>query len=282
MIILDLNQVMISNMMAQIGGKNVDVQEDLLRHMILNSIRSLRSKFHDEYGELTIAVDDRSYWRRDVFPYYKAQRKNWREQSGLDWPTIFESLNKIRDELRDNFPYKYIMVDGAEADDIIGTICDEHGQIMNTGEPILILSGDKDFIQLQKYGNVRQYCPVRKKFLKTDNPERFLTEHILRGDKSDGVPNVLSLDDCFINGRQRPLRKTVIEKCIAEGPEAFDEDFVRNYKRNEQLVDLAHVPSNIRINILEQFNTETRDRSGLFNYFIDKRLKGLMDNIGDF
>tara|TARA_A100001037_G_C15075967_1_gene601735 strand:- start:96 stop:974 length:879 start_codon:yes stop_codon:yes gene_type:complete len=292
MIILDLNQVMISNMMAQIGGRKVDVSEDLLRHMVLNSIRAIRQKFYEEYGELVIAVDDRSYWRRDYFPYYKAQRKNWREQSGLDWAVIFEAINKIRDELRDNFPYKYIMVDGAEADDIIGTLCKELSQdsIKN-----IIVSGDKDFIQLQKYPNVEQYDPVRKRMLKSDDPRSDLIAHIMSGDKGDGVPNVLSKDDCFINGRQKPLRKTFIAEVQslprtpigtvqAVALEGYTEDFVRNYKRNEMLIDLDNCPNSIRLNILEQYNTEVDSmrRPKLMTYFIDNRLKGLMEHIGEF
>lgn len=80
MIILDLNQVMISNLMAQIGNHtNIDIDENLLRHMILNTIRALNMKFKNEYGELVIACDDKNYWRKDIFPYYKAKRAEDRE-----------------------------------------------------------------------------------------------------------------------------------------------------------------------------------------------------------
>lgn len=244
MIILDLNQTMISNLMAQLGNHtNVEVKEDLLRHMVLNAIRSYRSKFTAEYGEIIIAADNKHYWRRDIFPYYKAHRKTWREKSELDWNTIWEAMNAIKADLKEVFPYKYIDVHGAEADDVIGTICHEHGTELNTGEPILILSGDKDFVQLQKYANVNQYDPVRKKYITNSTPERFLLEHILGGDRGDGVPNILSKDDCFINGRQKPLRKTFIAKVLVEGGVHLpDEETKRNYARNKQLVDLLRNP----------------------------------------
>jgi hypothetical protein len=284
MIILDLNQTMISNLMAQLGNHtNIEVKEDLLRHMVLNAIRSYRSKFTAEYGEIVIAADNKHYWRRDIFPYYKAHRKTWREKSELDWNTIWEAMNAIKDDLREVFPYKYIDVHGAEADDIIGTICHEHGTELNIGEPILILSGDKDFVQLQKYANVNQYDPVRKKYITNSAPERFLLEHILGGDRGDGVPNILSKDDCFINGRQKPLRKTFIAKVLVEGGVHLpDEETKRNYARNKQLVDLSETPENIKLNILKEYEKPANSRDNLFNYFIEKKLKGLVEYIGDF
>ena len=284
MIICDLNQTMISNLMAQIGGqKDVDVNEDLLRHMVLNAIRGYITKFGDKYGDFVIASDDKHYWRRDIFPYYKAHRKAWRDQSGMDWNQIWSSLNAIKDELKEVFPYKYIHVTGAEADDVIGTLCHTHGRELNTGEPILILSGDKDFIQLHVYANVSQYDPVRKRWIKHSNPVEYLAEHILRGDRGDGVPNVLSKDDCFINGRQKPLRKTFIEKVgLKDDPELPNEEVTRNYLRNKQLVDLTQTPADIQLNILEQFEKPANSRDNLFNYFVDKRLKGLMQHIGEF
>lgn len=285
MIIIDLNQVMIANLMAQLGNHtNIEVEEGLLRHMVLNSIRSYRTKFYKEYGELVIACDGKNSWRRDAFPYYKAHRRKTREKSELDWKSIFDSLNNIRNELRDNFPYKLIHVERAEADDIIGTICHEYGRLLNSGEPILIMSGDKDFIQLQTYANVSQYDPIRKRWIKHSNPDQYLLEHIVKGDRGDGVPNVLSKDDCFINGRQRPVRQKFLD-LITEffaGTGEVDEEVRRNLSRNKTLIDLKQTPDDIKLNILEQFEQTANDRNKLFNYFIEKRLKNLIEYIGDY
>lgn len=283
MIIVDLNQVMISNFMAQIGNHtNIPVEEDLLRHMVLNSIRSYNAKFRNEYGEMIIACDDRGSWRRQAFPYYKANRRRDREKSELDWNAVFEILNKIREELKTYFPYRVIQIETAEADDVIGTLCHEFG---NTSEKILIVSGDKDFKQLQTYMNVRQYDPVRKKFVEENNPERYLREHIMKGDRGDGVPNFLSKDDTFVlNARQKPLRNDKLEKWVDLQPEAFcDETMLRNYKRNQMLVDLNYIPADVRKAILDSYNEQTtRDRSKLFNYFIEFRLKNLLTDIDQF
>lgn len=283
MILVDLNQVMISNMMVQIGNhQNAQVDENMIRHMVLNSLRFNRQKFHAEYGEFIICCDDKNYWRRSYFPYYKASRKKARETSEMDWGAIFNALNNVREELKTFFPYKVIQIDTAEADDIIGTIAHAEGTPLNSGEPILILSGDKDYIQLHKYANVSQYDPTRKRFIKHSDPERYLFEHIVKGDGGDGVPNVLSADNSFVIGeRQKPVTKKRLE--LFEDINNLDEILKRNYARNKQLIDLNMVPESIKEQILEKYNeTSKNDRSQLFNYFVKNKLKLLMSNISDF
>lgn len=283
MIIIDLNQVMISNFMAQIGNHtNVEVDEGLLRHMILNSIRSYMQKFKSEYGEVVIACDDRKYWRREVFPYYKANRKKAREASEIDWNAVFESLNTIRDELKMFFPYRVIQAEGAEADDVIGTLVEKFG---NTSEKILILSGDKDFVQLQTYMNVKQYDPTRKRWVQTNDPSRFIKEHIMRGDTGDGVPNFLSPDNCFVVGeRQKPLMQKKLDSWINLEPEQFcDDRMLRNYHRNRQLIDLSCIPNEVKERVLSLYEEqEGKNRQHLFNYFVDKKLKHLLEAINEF
>jgi len=283
MILVDLNQVMISNLMAQIGNHtDAKLDESMLRHMILNTLRFNRNKFNKEFGELVICADDRNYWRRRMFPYYKAARKKSREDSEMDWSAIFNSLNKIREELKEFFPYKVIQIETAEADDIIGAIVHLEGRELNIGEPILILSGDKDYVQLHKYANVKQYDPTRKRWIRHENPDEFLYEHILKGDASDGVPNVLSADNCFVvNTRQKPVTK----KRIAEWrtPENRNEEVQRNFKRNEMLIDLSMIPEDIKNQAIDKYNSDdVNDRSQLLNYFIKNRLRHLMENIQEF
>jgi len=287
MILVDLNQVMISNLMMQIGSKKASVEEDLVRHMVLNSLRLYRKKFGEKYGELVICCDDKNYWRRDFFPYYKAHRKKDRAESGLDWHMIFEVLNGIRDDLKDKFPYKVIQIDRAEADDVIASLCHRYGDlgVTNGSDPILILSSDKDFVQLQKYANVEQYSPMQKKFINCSNPARYIHEHILRGDRGDGVPNFLSADDVFVIGkRQKPLSTKKIDAWNGMSPNDFcSDEMLRGYKRNQQLVDLDFVPDHIQEEVIDIFdNYKLNGRDKMFNYFVQKRLKNLMEVIQEF
>ena len=286
MILLDLNQVMISNLMMQPDiAKGVD--ENMVRHMVLNSIRGYNVKFKEKYGEIIICTDSTKYWRKDIFPYYKAARKKSREDSPFDWNLIFQTLNKIREELKEYSPYRVLHVDKTEADDIIGTICHWFGvQLMTSAtEKILILSSDKDFMQLQKFANVEQYSPMAKKFLKTDDAEEFLKLHIIKGDTGDGIPNFLSEDDAIVAGvRQKAVTEKKLNIWLKEEPQVFcDSDMLRRYKRNEALIDLSKVPAEYQENILNTYNsTPKKGREKLLTYFIKNRMKLLIEHLQEF
>jgi hypothetical protein len=283
MVLIDFSQVLISNLMQQIGSNpKIQLDENLIRHMILNSLRSYSRQFSHKYGEVVIACDSKKYWRRDVFPFYKSHRKKDRENSGFDWHTIFECLNKIRDELKENLPYRILEVEGAEADDIIAVLTGRYAP----SQQVLILSSDKDYIQLQKYDNVVQYSPILKRFLKTDDPFRFIKEHIIRGDKGDGVPNFLSADNTFVVGeRQKVINSKKLEEWIKQSPEDFcvTDSMLRNYKRNQMLVDLDFIPESIKAQIVDSYDTAKKcSRQKMLDYFIEKRLKNLIEVIEEF
>jgi 5'-3' exonuclease len=284
MILLDLSQVMISNIMVQVGQHTDAIQPDLVRHMVINTIRSLKTKFGSEYGELVIACDDRKYWRREVFPPYKGNRKADREKSNIDWPALFDTLNQIKQELKENFPYRVIQVEGAEADDVIGSLCMKFGTDLNNNDRIMILSGDKDFVQLQVYGNVLQHDPVRKKDITSTDPQKFKHHLILSGDRGDGIPNVLSPDNSIIEGlRQKPLRETKIEDLLKADFNTLPEEIKRNWSRNELLIDLQKIPQALQDKIIAEYELQVdKPRDKMFNYFIKHKMKLLMESIGDF
>ena len=172
MILVDMNQISVASVMMHLHmTKQTKPDEDMVRHMILNSLRMYRTRFINEYGELVLCYDSKHYWRRDYYPEYKYSRKKGREASPNDWDSIFEVLNAIKAELKEFFPYKHLEVYGAEADDIIAALC---GELEFDNGKTLILSGDKDFIQLQKFHNVSQYSPITKKFVNGIDPRIYL------------------------------------------------------------------------------------------------------------
>jgi 5'-3' exonuclease len=282
MIILDMNQISLAGLMMHLNMEKTDKPDvGMVRHMILNSIRMHRQEFNEEYGEIVLAYDSKHYWRRDFFPHYKQNRRKARSKDSKDWESIFECLNKIKQEIKDYLPYKVIEVHGAEADDVIGTLAKKYPD-----EKIMIVSGDKDFIQLQKFSNVSQYSPILKKTINGEDPNEYIKVHILKGDSSDGIPNVLSNDNVFVEGlRQKPLSKKKIE---AWKDGNFDntmatDEVVRNYSRNKNLIDLECIPVDIQTNILKEFSeAPCGDRSKMLTYFIENKLKELTDSIGDF
>jgi hypothetical protein len=282
MILVDYNQVAISNLMEQIGSSKTSIDESLVRHMILNTIRTYVKKFKESHGpEVVIACDNKNYWRREIYPHYKSNRKKAREASGHDWNTIFECLNKIRDELRDHSPYKVISVDTCEADDVIATLVQKY----SSTQKIMILSSDKDFAQLQRYTNVEQYSPILKKYIKEPLPLLQLKQLIIRGDKGDGIPNILSADDVFVSGgRQKPITETkIIGWMNQEAKDFCIEEMFRNFSRNEMLIDLTKIPERLANEILHTYESAIgHSKQDFLNYMIANRLKNLIEVLDDF
>ena len=281
MILVDLNQVLISNLMAHTRGQLDEMPDkDMLRHMVLNSLRGYNIKFKAEYGKTILCADGANPWRRDIFPHYKHARRKGREEDKKDWSSLFQLISEIRDELAENFPYKVIHIEGVEADDIIGVLVKEN----HDKEKIMIVSGDKDFIQLQKYSNVKQYAPIQKKFVEDEDPIRFLHEQIIKGDRSDGVPNILSPDDVFVTGtKQRPINKKRLEEWANITNIPLGSETKKYYERNKTLIDLGEIPGHIYNNIRNKYETyEVPSRTLLLTYFIENKLKSLIENINDF
>ena len=295
MLLIDFSGVMYSNLLANVKPHSHDIfDENMFRHMVLNSIRSYRQKFPN-YGELIIACDSHNYWRKQFFPYYKANRKKFFENSPLNWKEIFESFTKIKEELKEYFPYKVLEIESAEADDIIGTLVGEFGctttRIMNLNgdiyPDILIVSKDKDFIQLHKYSNIKQYDPLKKQFIEHENPEQYLLEHIMRGDAGDGIPSILCEDDYYVdeNHKIKRLTQKTINDLMSKNKENWPTNIQRNFDRNSSLISLVDefIPKDIRKQIIEQYiDYPMNDRSKLMNYFFKYKLKNLLESIGNF
>jgi 5'-3' exonuclease len=275
-LLVDFSQIFIGSYMT--SAKYGDVSMNALRPSVLNTLRLYRNKFTNEYGELILCCDDRKSWRKELFPNYKAARKKIRTTTDTDWQDLYDKLNLLKSELTEWFPYKVLQVDKAEADDIIAVL------VGLANERTLILSSDKDFIQLHHF-NVRQYSPIQKKFVEGD-AKWSLHEKIIKGDVGDGVPNILSDDNVFIDEgrRQKPITKKKIEAWFDLEPEMFcDNEMLRNLNRNRQLIDLGEVPESICINITKQFNeTQVGDRRRLLTYFVEHRLKNLTENLSEF
>jgi 5'-3' exonuclease len=281
MILIDYSQIALSNIIVQ---KLND--EQMIRHMILNSIRMYNKKYRNEYGQLIICADGMNTWRKDFYPEYKANRKKSRDNSSMDWTEIFRILHTVRDEIRDYLPYKVIHMEGIEADDVIASLVMET-QEFGQDEPVMIVSSDKDFIQLQKFKNVKQFSPIQKKVVTDKNPRTYLFNHIMRGDSSDGIPNVLSADDTFITEKnQTPLRQKKIDEWLEHSDNLRDvmtDDIYRNYQRNKKLIDLSDIPESIRESIINNFNGQTKTPNmKVLNYLIKKRCNNLIEVVEEF
>ena len=288
MIIVDYSGIALASIII-----NKTFDEQLIRHMILNSLRMYRTRYKEEYGELVLAVDASNNWRKTAFPQYKASRKKTQKESSFDWGEAFRILNKIREEIAENFPYTVVRVDGCEADDVIGTLVTRNPDPNRDYDPekIMIVSSDRDFLQLQKYKFVRQYSPLLKKELTVDNPRVWLQTHIIKGDKGDGVPNILSDDNVFVEGfRQTPITQKKIDSIIEdleEGELLYAASWYRNYCRNKKLIDLTETPQELRREIINNFMADKPDtrwtrRGKVFPYLVENKCNELIKSAQEF
>jgi len=279
--IVDLHQVVFSNFFAAVGKHtNMPIKEDLMRHMILNTLRAINTKFRNQYGEMIIASDAPNSWRKEYFPFYKAARKKARAKSDIDWKTIFQCVDALKEDIQQYFPYKFIQLSGAEADDVIAIVV----KIVSQTERVLIVSGDKDFRQLHTSENIVQYDPTQKKWLTESDPAAYLAEHIIKGDESDGIPNVMDEDNVYVLNTPR-TRMTKNRKLLLEGVgDRKNDKYHRNWIRNKTLIDFNMIPKTIEEQIVEAFNkpTEVQDRSLLIPYFMKHKLPNLIEHVNEF
>ena len=283
MIIMDYSGIALASIII-----NKTFEESLIRHMILNSIRMYRSRYVDEYGEIVLACDGPNNWRRSAFPQYKANRKKGRDESTFDWNEAFRILHLVREEIKENFPYKVIHIDQCEADDIIGTLVNLKSDVPINPEPIMIVSSDRDFVQLQRFPNVKQYSPILKKEVVESNPRLFLQTHIIKGDKGDGVPNILSEDNVFVEGfRQTPMSKKKIDNIIEDlddGELLYAASWYRNYCRNKKLIDLTETPNDLKRQIIISFEEQDPwpNKGNVFPYLVSKNCNELIKSVQEF
>jgi hypothetical protein len=282
MILVDFSGICLATIIV-----NKTLDEQMIRHMTLNSLRMYNKKFRDSHGEMVLACDGPNNWRRSYFPQYKASRRKGRDESTFDWSEAFRIMHTIKDEIKENFPYRVLHIDGCEADDIIGTLV-ERTQDFGNYEDVMIVSSDGDFKQLQRYDNVKQFSPILKKFVVDDNPILNLKEKILTGDSGDGVPNILSHDDTFVNGdRQVPLskkKKEAILEDLSEGELLYAASWYRNWCRNETLIDLTKTPQDLKDNIINNYEQQDpwSNKGKVFPYLVSKRMNRLIESVQEF
>lgn len=293
MILVDQPGVAIAAITGNMYGKGdknpVKMDLPFIKHVIINSIRGYNVQFRGTYGQLVLCCDSPHSWRKDLFPYYKAHRAKIKKESKIDWDLVYKSMDATLKDFKEHFPFRVIEAPKTEADDIIGVLA------LSSDEPSVVVSKDHDFLQLLGNGNIGVYNPYTKKLIKhgeiseREAEETRLT-HIIGGDTGDGIPNIWSDDDTFVDPKKR--QKSCFVKVLADLLSRSEEDILstlpeeqrRNFLRNKALVDLRQIPEEYKSLILENFNTVTDRPSGnkLMTYFMKEKMKFLGSCLGDF
>jgi len=283
MILFDFSQIVIGSAMAYFSKEKEAITTELLRHIALNSIIQIKQKYKKEFnGQVVLCFDSRHYWRKDLFPYYKKHREKDREKSKFDWENFFISFDILKEEFKENLPYKVIQIDGAEADDIIATMC-----LTYRSEDVLIISSDHDFLQLHKFNDkIKQYSYGSKKMITIANSEYSLFEHVVKGDSGDGIPNIFSDDDTLVTEgkRQKQIRDVKLkeweQKYGFNEPEMFcnTSEELDRFNRNIELIDLTKIPKELQEQIIDSFINQKTNGNKVFNYLIQNKLMKILES----
>jgi hypothetical protein len=281
---IDMSNLVFSGALDYHHKTKETIDLDLLRHIILNSLRSLKSKLNIYADEVNLLYDGRAYWRKEVFPYYKGKRKAGREASTFDWTSFFSNYDILKQEFRENLPFRSIEVAEAEADDLMAVIC----KLFGNQRQICNATSDNDMIQIQQFiaPSVKQWSMNQKKFLTPENAGYDLFEHIVCGDTGDGVPNILSPGDTLMAGvRQKSMRKEHLAEMAKHGitqPEKFctNADMLDRFRMNKTLIDLRCIPEDIVAKIADAYRNTPVVKGKTFSYLTSKKLMKIIRDGG--
>lgn len=286
MLLIDLSSIVINSVQGAITKEPLSLS--MVRHCTLSQILYYKKKYK---GYLTktnkapiLCVDSRHYWRKDMFKFYKQNRKKARKKSKMDWELFFEYFNIVKEELQIYVPYPYIHIAKCEGDDVMYILA------MKSQEPVMIVSADKDMAQCQLHGkDIKQYSPKTKKLITLKSLDYNIIEHILRGDSSDGIPNIKSDADVFLcdDKRQKQISTVMVNDATKlDRTELICENKnqLEAFKRNQTLIDMSYIPEQYKKAILDEWKNvqENPPKNRLRKYFIEKRMRLLFNKIKEF
>ncbi len=237
---------------------------------MLDHLVYVNKKFKNEYGDEIVLALDASSWRGLYFKNYKCRRKNKRKEDKFDWNDIYKMYDEIIDEFKANLPYKILKIKGGEGDDVVAVIAN------HTKENVLIVSRDKDFMQLLTNDNIKQYDPVVDQFIEKDeNIKLKLFTHIMKGDDSDDIPCVYSPSDFYLKEnreRQKSIKKTDVEKWVLYNEDELKtelgEEVYKRFEENRNLIDLSKIPDNIQQAIIDEYEKYEIPKNNVYKYIL--------------
>lgn len=284
LLLIDASNLVFSTVIEYHRRTKDQIDMSLVRNLVLDRLISVKNRLKT-YEEIVLCFDGKSYWRKKFFPFYKAKRAAARDADSFDWDAFFKFYDQLKTEIRESVPVKCLEVVGAEADDLIATLCKVYGPHTD----ICIVSSDKDFIQVQQFicPRVKQWSLFHAKFLTPKNAEYDLMEHIIKGDTGDGIPNILSDGDTLVSEdkRQKPVKKAFLDECKRAGigyPEKFCKTFeqLENFNRNMKLIDLRQIPEELTSVIVQAYNNAACPKGKFFNYCVANKLTRFLSNGG--
>jgi hypothetical protein len=176
------------------ASKSEETKEEgqqMFKYKFLNGIIDFIEHFKAD--ECILAIDSKKNWRKSVFPYYKSKRKLKRkkiDEEDHPWfcfSEYYEMLDVFLKEVEENFPFKFVEVESAEADDVAGILASCEA-LANDNK--IIITSDQDYIQLLQNPFTKIYNPIKKQYMTSKDPKKDLLEKIVLGDSGDDIPSI--------------------------------------------------------------------------------------------
>jgi len=289
MLLFDLSAMVVKSCINLFHDDAKEPTINNVRHVAFSNILMYKKKYHKTHGTPVICVDSKPYWRELVFQHYKKNRDDSRDKSKIDWKMFSKSFKQVIEDMHGHLPYPIIDVSRCEGDDVI-CVLTQYAHARK--DPVMIISSDKDMIQLQSmYSQVKQYSPAIGKLLSSSGSDYDILTHIIKGDASDGIPNIFSPDDIFINRAGR--RQKVVTKKMLEEVHALDDplewkrlnkDEVAKFKRNKLLIDATMIPERLKTRIIETYESELAKKkpNRMRSFCITNRMGTLLESTQAF
>ncbi|WP_429143821.1 DNA polymerase I [Aeromonas hydrophila] len=251
--------------------------------VMANMMRSLRKQYPDCHVAVVFDAKGKTF-RDDIYPEYKANRASMPDDLRSQVAPIHQMIKAM------GFPF--LMVEGVEADDVIGTLA---RQATEKQLPVLISTGDKDMAQL-----VSDHVTLidTMKDVKTDRegviekfgvpPELIIDYLALMGDKVDNIPGMTGVGEKTALALLQGIGSideiaANLDKVAAlgfRGSKAFADKF----REQEEQVRLSYVLATIKTDValeqsLEELQLGPIDKEALLAVYREYELRNLIKEL---
>ncbi|WP_339329841.1 DNA polymerase I [Aeromonas hydrophila] len=251
--------------------------------VMANMMRSLRKQYPDCHVAVVFDAKGKTF-RDDIYPEYKANRASMPDDLRSQVAPIHQMIKAM------GFPF--LMVEGVEADDVIGTLA---RQATEKQLPVLISTGDKDMAQL-----VSDHVTLidTMKDVKTDRegviekfgvpPELIIDYLALMGDKVDNIPGMTGVGEKTALALLQGIGSideiaANLDKVAALGFRG-SKVFADKFREQEEQVRLSYVLATIKTDValeqsLEELQLGPIDKEALLAVYREYELRNLIKEL---
>lgn len=242
--------------------------------LMMGSLKKTLIKFNPD--KVIFCLEGHNNWRKLVYTDYKANRVYGppTDANHIDFDIFFGEMQRFIESFSTFLTNaQFLSVDRCEADDLIGVIVKSHPEWNITCQ-----SSDRDFYQLYKYSNYKQYDGIKKKIIEVLDPKMYLLEKVITGDAGDNVPKLKT-------GIGQKRAAAIINSSDGLDEWLKKENLEKEFERNMKLISFDCIPEEISFNInkaVNDWNSIPFDPKKTMNFLIENKLTAMFDDFEVF